>query len=256
MEAEQELTGGNMNRVMRAGGTVRRQAGPWSARVQQLLSHLRAAGIQEVPAPLGFDEQGREILSFLPGQAGLLPTPDLLNEAVLSDAARLLRRIHDASAPVAAAWTDGWQAVPRPPVEVICHGDFAPYNCIFEDGQLAGVIDFDHAHPGSRAWDLAYALYRFAPLHAPSNPDHFGSFTEQCQRARLFCAAYGLNERAALAPVILRRVAAMAEFLRACAARGDARILANIADGHLEIYLNDYAYLEARKAELAQALAE
>ena len=29
------------------------------------------------------------------------------------------------------------------PVEVMCHGDFAPYNITFVDGCVHGIIDFD-----------------------------------------------------------------------------------------------------------------
>jgi len=47
------------------------------------------------------------------------------------------------------------------PAEVICHGDVAPYNCVFRDGRPVAFIDFDTAHPGVRIWDLAYAAYRF-----------------------------------------------------------------------------------------------
>ncbi len=235
-----------MSRVVRVGGTVRRTAGPWSAQVQRLLGHLRAQGIDEVPEPLGFDEAGREVLGFIPGLVGLDPLPQELRiDEVLIQAARLLRRIHDAAQDPALLALDGWQAQTRPPVEVICHGDFAPYNCVFERGNLIGVIDFDHAHPGSRAWDLAYAVYRFAPLMAPSNPDSFGSLAEQLRRARLFCAEYGLADLAVLAPTLLARVQAMADFLRQGAERRDPRLLANIAAGHLKVYLDDCAYLEA-----------
>jgi len=205
---------------------------------------------------LGFDAQGREILTYLPGMVGHAPLPDNLRaDEVLVSAARLLRRLHDATADVAQAWLTGWQAAVRAPVEVICHGDFAPYNCVFEDGKLVGVIDFDHAHPGSRAWDLAYALYRFVPLMDPSNPDGFGTSAEQGRRARLFCEAYGLETRAQLVGVIGARIAAMAEFLRKGAAAGDARIQANIDAGHLAIYLTDYAYVSEHAVQFAAALA-
>lgn len=245
-----------MNAVVRVGDTVRRQAGPWTPQVQRLLAHLRSQGIQEVPAPLGWDEQGREVLSFIPGQVGHYPLPEVVRrDAVLIQAARLLRRIHDATRDVAAAWMAGpWQASLCPPVEVICHGDFAPYNCVFAGAALVGVIDFDYAHPGSRAWDVAYALYRFAPITDPSNPDSCGSLAEQRRRVRLFVDSYGMTDRSTVIPTTLARVAAMADFLRDGAARGDPRMLANIADGHLAIYLNDYAYLQAHQEQFQAAL--
>jgi hypothetical protein len=255
VESEQPLAGGNMSAVVRVGDTVRRSAGPWTPQVHRLLAHLRARGIDEVPAPLGFDEQGREILTFLPGLVGHAPLPELRTDAVLQAAARLLRRIHDATQDVAALWPDGWQAPTRTPVEVICHGDFAPYNCVFAGDRLVGVIDFDHAHPGSRAWDLAYAIYRFAPLMAPTNADSSGAPAEQCRRARLFCDAYGLLDRGPLLPAIQARVAYMAQFLLEGAARGDERMQANIDAGHLRVYQTDSAYLAEQQAELAAALA-
>lgn len=257
MESEEILPGGNMAAVARVGATVRRTAGPWTPQVHRLLAHLRARGIAEAPAPLGFDERGREILTFIPGNAGNDPLPAALRtDAVLVAAAGLLRRIHDATAEVAAAWLTGWQAPRRTPVEVICHGDFAPYNCVFAGERLVGVIDFDHAHPGSRHWDLAYALYRFAPLMAPANPDSYGAPAEQLRRARLFCAAYGLQARDGLAATILARVAFMADFLREGAARGDARMQANIDAGHLAVYVADYAYLKQQEEELRRALGD
>jgi aminoglycoside phosphotransferase len=254
MESEEKLTGGNSSIVARVGVTVRRETRPWTARVHGLLAHLRSKGVMEVPAPLGFDDQGREILTFIPGKAGHAPTAELLSEDVLVSAARLLRRIHDASEDIAAGWDAGWQAQTRQPVEVICHGDFAPYNCVFDQGRLVGVIDFDHAHPGSRAWDLAYALYRFAPIAAPSNPDHFGSVQEQSRRARLFCDMYGMRERVNIVQMVQLRITAMAEYLRNGAAQSDQRILTNIAEGHLEIYLNDLAFLEAHYDQFARAI--
>ena len=91
-----------MNAVSRVGDTVRRGVGPWTARVHQLLAHLRAKGILEVPAPLGFDEQGREILTYIPGLVGNDPLPQhLRGDSVLIAAARLLRRMHDATQDVA-----------------------------------------------------------------------------------------------------------------------------------------------------------
>jgi hypothetical protein len=61
-----------------------------------------------------------------------------------------------------------WYFPPREPVEVVCHGDLAPYNCVFDGDRLVGVIDFDTAHPGPRLWDVAGGAYRLVPLVAPT----------------------------------------------------------------------------------------
>ena len=252
---EENLLGGNSSTVVRNGDTVLREAGAWSGQVQRLLGHLRASGILEVPEALGFDDQGREVLSFLPGQVGLDPLPEALRgEELLVSAAQLLRRIHDASQELVQACPDGWRVPARPPLEVICHGDFAPYNCVYQQGRLSGVIDFDHAHPGSRAWDLAYALYRFAPITHPSNPDGYGTLAAQCRRVGLFCEAYRPPDRSQLAAAIRARLQYMADYLRQGAANGDARLLANIEAGHLAIYENDLAYFDAHRERFEQAL--
>ena len=254
MDAEEKLTGGNSSIVSRIGNTVRREAGFWTTQVHFLLAHLRAKGIQEVPAPLGFDEQGREILTFLPGLVGHASTPELRSDKVLISAARLLRRIHDATQDIAQVYKSGWQSPTREPIEVICHGDFAPYNCVFEQGKLIGVIDFDHAHPGNREWDLAYALYRFVPIMAPSNPENYGTLQEQSRRARLFCDAYGLSERSTVIQTTKSRIAYMAEYIRQGAANSDARLQANIDEGHLEIYTTDYAYLDLHEEQFRRGV--
>ncbi len=255
MESEEKLIGGNMTQVSRVGNTVRRDVGPWTAQVHKLLNHLREKGIQEVPEPLGFDSSGREVLSFIPGVVGHHPLLKALrSDEVLISAAHLLGRIHDATLDIAHLWQSDWQASIRLPVEIICHGDFAPYNCVFDKGTLIGVIDFDYAHPGSRAWDLAYALYRFVPINAPSNPEHYGDLLEQCRRVRLFCDAYQLADSSQIIQTVKARIEFMADFLRIGAARGDKRMQASIDAGDLEIYTNDYAYLEMHYEQFLKAL--
>jgi hypothetical protein len=255
LEPEEKLEGGNHSAISRIGDTVRRETGPWTPQVHRLLAHLRAKGIQEVPAPLGFDAQGREILTFMPGIAGNDPLPEnLRSDDVLVAAAHLLRRIHDATMDIAQTWPTGWRAPTREPVEVICHGDFAPYNCVFDQGKLVGVIDFDYAHPGNRLWDVAYALYRFAPIMAPSNPDSYGGIIDQCRRVRLFCDVYGLQDRSQVGQFIRLRLAYMADYLRQGAASSDQRLQANIDAGHLAIYVTDYAYLASQYEHLQNYL--
>lgn len=250
------MTGGNSAAVVRVGNTVHRESGSWTPQVHRLLLHLREKGITEAPLPLGFDAQGREVLTYLPGMVGNDPLPaSLRSDALLTAAARLLRRLHDATQDVAPAWRSGWQAPTREPVEVIGHGDFAPYNCVFNNGQLVGVIDFDHAHACPRLWDLAYALYRFAPLTDPSNPDGYGDVGEQCRRARLFCDAYGLVERSDVIEMVKLRLIFMADRLLQGAARGDPHMQANVDAGHVSIYTTDTAYVNLHSKQFTRALA-
>src|SRR5690242_2685586 len=98
LEDETPLHGGNVTAVVRVGNTVRRPTGPWSAAVHSLLRHLEGRGFDGAPRFRGLDSQGREILTFLPGEVGRYPLPLYMwSEAVLTGAARLLRRYHDAT---------------------------------------------------------------------------------------------------------------------------------------------------------------
>jgi hypothetical protein len=197
---EEALAGGNVTKVVKIGGTVRRSAGPWTPTIQRLLAHVRAKGLLWVPEPLGLDEAGREVLSFIPGTVPHDLPEWLWTEQALTDVARALREWHDATADFSAP-DAGWGLPPSSPREVICHNDFAPYNCIFNDGRLIGAIDFDFCSPGSRIWDLAYAAYRFVPLMPgpdsdltiPGDSSPFG-IPEMHERLKLFLARYGAGD--------------------------------------------------------------
>jgi len=256
MNSGQALDGGNMSSVWRVGDTIRREAGPWTPQVHRLLARLHTQGVTCVPAPLGMDDEGREVLTYLAGEVGSSPLAERhRSDAVLVQAARLLRAIHDATVEVAAQWTTGWRAPVRAPVEVICHGDFAPYNCVFIDDELAGVFDFDFAHAGSRIWDIAYALYRFVPMADPVQTEGFGLPGEQAKRMRRFCDAYGLEDRSTVCENVLLRIQSMVDFLLEGQALGDARRIANIEAGHLSVYQHDLAYVKQHRALYEAALA-
>ena len=90
--------GGNVSSVSRVGDTVRRRSGPTTPAVHALLRHIRAAGFGQAPQPLGFDDEGREILTFVEGEVWHDPLPDVVwLDRTLTDAASLLRRRHDAT---------------------------------------------------------------------------------------------------------------------------------------------------------------
>jgi Ser/Thr protein kinase RdoA (MazF antagonist) len=243
----EHLSGGGTTQVLRVGETVRRPHQPWSPRVHQLLAHLAAAGFTGAPRTLGTDEAGRDVFGYLAGEVGHYPwTPAVAGEPALLSAARLLRAYHDATADVAGQWRDGWRWEAREPVEVVCHNDFAPYNCVFDGGRAVGVIDFDTAGPGPRTWDLAYALYRFAPLSAEDDGGGVaGAPRLQAARARAFLDAYGGTraQRAAVVAEVVPRLRALTDVMRASAAAGDAAFARHIAEGHLDHYLRDIAYL-------------
>jgi hypothetical protein len=140
------LGGGWEAGTVRVGDTVRRHTGPWTPAVHALLRHLEAVGFDAAPRVLGVDSEGREILNFVDGEPGLYPLPERLwSDAVLDQAARLLRRYHDATIEFVPPPNASWLHGVREPVEVICHGDLAPYNCIYRGDRIVCFVDFDWA---------------------------------------------------------------------------------------------------------------
>src|SRR2546428_8010230 len=76
--AEELPLGGNLNDAVHVGDTVRRRAGPWTPAVHELLRFLEREGFP-APRARGMDEQGREILEYLNGEASAgtpVPLPD------------------------------------------------------------------------------------------------------------------------------------------------------------------------------------
>ena len=248
------LPGGNMSGgVVRVGDTVRRPAGPWTPAVHALLEHLHGVGFAGAPRPLGIDERGREVLTFVPGTVpwderfGLLD-PDHRLRAV----GRLIRDFHDAVAGFTPPPDARWQTlIPAPGAEIIAHHDLAPWNLVIGDDRWA-FIDWDVAGPGTRLWDLAYALHGFVPLTADPtlrrpDPGH---------RMRVLADAYGLDEpdRHAIAPLLADRTRALHEFLADQAARGVEPWAGQVAAGHGEAWRADTAYIAEHQDDWRRAL--
>jgi aminoglycoside phosphotransferase (APT) family kinase protein len=203
--------------IVRLGETVRRPVRPFTATIQAYLAHLHRAGFTAAPVPLGTDEQGREVLSYVPGEVPREPLPaETAGEDILIALARLIRRLHVA----AAGWTPPadavWGGIPGAgavaPVdgeaELVGHRDYCPGNVIFRDGLPAALIDFDLARPTSRLYDIANALYWWVPLLDPA--DRAPAFTglDSARRVAVFADAYGMTgrQRADLMPLAVRMV--------------------------------------------------
>lgn len=72
----QALVGGAQTEgLVRVDGTTRRPPHHRSAYVDVLLQHLADAGFVGAPRPLGYDERGRQVLTFVEGEVPhALPT--------------------------------------------------------------------------------------------------------------------------------------------------------------------------------------
>jgi len=204
------LTGDGVTQgIVRIGDTVRRPLRPFSLTVQAYLAHLREAGFTGAPLPLGVDEQGREVLSFVPGDVPRNPLPpQTAGEEVLVALARLIRALHEASAgwvpPPGAVW--GGTPASTGPVarraELVSHRDYHPGNVVFRHGLPVALIDFDLAMPTTRLYDITNALWYWAPLRDPRDRAPAFADADIPHRVAVFADAYGMTarHRAELAP--------------------------------------------------------
>jgi hypothetical protein len=163
--------------VVRVGDTIRRPAHARSAYVDALLRHLPAAGFGGAPRPLGYDERGRQILTYIEGYVPAGGGPWLLSDARIAGATRLMRAFHEAT--VSFPLRDGGDAV--------CHSDLGPHNTVFRGEEAVAIIDFDDdVAPGLRLDDFAQAVWGFADLTEPGV-----AVAEQARKMRLMCEVYG-----------------------------------------------------------------
>nr|WP_243725450.1 aminoglycoside phosphotransferase family protein [Actinomadura rubrisoli] len=204
---------------MRIGETVRRPVRPFTLTVQAYLAHLHQAGFSAAPQPLGIDQQGREVLSFVPGEVPREPLPaETSGEDVLIALARLIRRLHQAAQgwtpPADAIWgaLPGADTVHVPPVdgeaELVSHRDYCPGNVVFCDGLPTALIDFDLAKPTTRVYDIANALYWWAPLLHPADRSPAFADADIPHRVNVFADAYGMTDRQRhdLVPLAIRMI--------------------------------------------------
>lgn len=193
MPAERLLRGGTANRglVVRVGDTVRRPRRATSEATHSLLRFLHDVGFDGAPRFLGVDDQGREVLSYVSGEAVTPPYPKwALTGEALDSVASLLRRYHEAVEgfdPSPYAWPSS------PPPEygggLVSHNDTNLDNVVFAGGRAVALIDFDLASPGSRLWDVATTARLWSPLRGEddvTDPRRGWSL----QRFRRLVAAY------------------------------------------------------------------
>lgn len=194
---EEVLSGGvaNEGRVLRVGSRVHRPAGPYAESIHAYLRSLNSSGFEGASVPQGFDDVGREVLTFLDGDVAIPPYPEWAqSDAALGSIARLIARMHRSSVafdPAARRWSSEL-ADPRGG-PVLCHNDVCLENVVFRDGVAVGLIDFDYAAPGRGVYDLAQFAKMCVPLDRPANIATLGWNTpDQVGRLVVIADAYGI----------------------------------------------------------------
>ncbi|MFD3926043.1 aminoglycoside phosphotransferase family protein [Streptomyces sp. NPDC058614] len=238
MTDEEVMQDGVHRRVVRIGDTVRRPVQPWTPTVHALLRHLEEVGFAYAPRPLGIDDEGREVLTYFEGDSGPSGWAKVVDDEGLTNFARLLRDYHDACASFSPPPDATWSTGVRSPggEEVVCHGDFGPWNVVWQCNRPVGIIDWDFARPAPRLHDVAYALEYVAPfrddaeclrwLRYPAPPD---------RRLRLerFCRAYGLDSIEGIVDAVIARQRENAALVGKLAEQGHEPQATWAADGLL-----------------------
>ncbi|GID91047.1 phosphotransferase [Amorphoplanes digitatis] len=197
-------------RPVRLGDTMRRPRHDRSAYVDELLRQLAGAGFAGVPRPLGYDERGRQILTFIEGEVPAGEGPHRLSDARIRSATELIRAFHDATA-----------ATPlREDQEIVCHGDLGPHNTVFDGERAIAIIDFeDDVGPGRRVDDFAQAVWGFVDL-----TDAGVAVADQARRTRLMCDTYGGVTPAAVVEALTARFHRARDHHRAAGLRGAEQV--------------------------------
>lgn len=212
---ETALVGGDVNVgenvVVRVGDTVRRPVGPHTEYAHALLRHFERVGFDGAPRVLGFDEKGREVLSFVEGAAALAPLSR--DDETLAALGALLRRMHDAQEGFDPPpdWHDVPLEIPAAAAglpRVVCHHDVFPPNVIFRGGLPAALVDWDFAGPAPRVYDIASAANHWVALRPDDQAEKWGlAGMQRGERLRILCNAYGLDatSREVLLDVVAHR---------------------------------------------------
>lgn len=178
---------GNMTPVIRRGNEVRRARSPWWRASAAVLRHLERVGYTGAPRVLGYDGE-TERLSFVAGESAPASLDGLHEEKILVAVGEMIRDYHRAMRSFDMPDDLTWPVMIGAPKGdgTICHNDIAPWNTIFRGQEPVALIDWDLVAPGTRAWDLAYAAWRFVPLY----PDErFGTPAERLHRIALLLDA-------------------------------------------------------------------
>ncbi|MEQ7127157.1 aminoglycoside phosphotransferase family protein [Actinopolymorpha sp. B11F2] len=247
-------------RVERVGDTIRRPVAPWTPAVHALLRHLESVGFPYSPRVLGFDEQGREVLTFLEGESGPAGWAKVVPDSGLRAVGRLLREYHDAVAgwrrDPDLLWSSGIQEPGDPdnPDEIVCHGDFGPYNLVWQGDRPTGILDWDFAYPAPQRCDIVYAVEYLAPFRSNAECMKSLGYPEppnRPHRVAVFAEAYGLTSTTALVDDVIRTQQETYDTVRKLAAEGCQPQATWVERGYLHLLLHRIRWSERLRSLFA-----
>lgn len=200
MDDEIILAGGGRTEVSRRGNVIYRESGPWSPVIVSLLRHLEQVGFAACPHVVGtgFDERGRETLSFIEGE---FVHPGPWSDEALPLLGSMLRQLHEATSsfkvPDNAIWR-GWfgrelGTGPR----VIGHCDTGPWNIVSHSNTPIALIDWEAAGPVGIDTELAQACWLNAQLYDDDIAErmNLGSAMARARQVRYLLDGYGFSKK-------------------------------------------------------------
>src|SRR6266702_1976310 len=227
------------NPTLKVGDTVHRPTHFWSPAVHELLKYLESVNFPYSPHYLGQDDEGREILSHIDGESGVNGWKKITTDEGLRKFARFLRAYHDAVAGFHPSdgleWSTGTKGLKLD--EIICHGDFGPWNIVWQGNEPVGIIDWDMAHPAKSEHDILYALEYYAPFRgdeATMRQHHFDTLPDRKHRIAVFLEAYGTPPIVNVATKVAAMQRAVKDQAAYLAKRGIQPQADWAAEGHLE----------------------
>ncbi|HSX06619.1 MAG TPA: aminoglycoside phosphotransferase family protein [Candidatus Saccharimonadia bacterium] len=240
--------------IERIGDTVHRPTHHWTPAVHDLLNYLQSVNFPYSPKVLGFDENGREILSYIDGQSGGDGWAKIVSDDGLRKFAKLLRAYHDVitdyKPPVNAEWACAI-GVPKNG-EIMCHGDFGPWNIVWDDdNEPVGIVDWDLVVPAKPRFDVLYALEYSAPFRddeAALKWHHFPKVPNRQHRIEVFAEAYGLTELGDVVTDVATMQRQVAGFEKQLAERGLQPQAEWVANGDLEVIEQHAKWTESHRS--------
>jgi hypothetical protein len=182
----------------RIGAKVHRPAGPWTSTDHALLRHLHAVGFTACPQVVGdgFDDEGREVLTWVDGDL-VHPRPWDRPEEALWTVGRLMRDLHTATAsfipPAGAIWMP-WTLHEEGPGTIISHCNIAPWNIVNRGGSPVAFIGWEYAGRTKVLDEIAATGWYCAQLHDDDVAARVGlpSASVRAGWLRAFLEGYGL----------------------------------------------------------------
>jgi aminoglycoside phosphotransferase (APT) family kinase protein len=208
---------------------------------------------------VGFDDQGREVLDYIPGAVAVPPFPRWSAEVdLLLSVVNLQRQAHRAAESFEPSEGSTWGGVTPPgrfTGRLVCHNDICVENVVVRDGRAVAFIDWDWARPVDRLWDVAVTARHWIPLRDPVDLDVNWADLDVPGRARRFFDAHELcsDERGTVIDGVLRFLDGGLAFVREQAEAGHAGHLQQWNDGYAAANRRAHTWITGHKNELMTA---